>query len=195
MREEYKALIAPARLWSRAEVFSRPCPVPREAGIYAWYFRSVPTNIPIDACHVRDGAALLYIGISPREPPKNGARSSRQRLISRIRYHYRGNAAGSTLRLTLGCLLASTLGIELRRVGSGQRYTFAEGENLLSQWMDDHALVCWVPTESPWILESLAISELSLPLNLRGNERHAFHPKLSSLRRNQRRRADQLPIC
>ena len=41
--------------------------------------------------------------------------------INRIRYHFRGNAEGSTLRLTLGCLLIKPLGIELRRVGSGKR--------------------------------------------------------------------------
>ncbi|MEU1194017.1 GIY-YIG nuclease family protein [Streptomyces sp. NPDC005859] len=44
-------------------------------------------------------------------------RTSTQNLRKRVRYHYRGNAAGSTLRLTLGCLL----GLDLRRVGSGKR--------------------------------------------------------------------------
>jgi hypothetical protein len=34
--------------------------------------------------------------------------------------HYAGNAEGSTLRKTLGCMLAEQLGIQLRRVGSGQ---------------------------------------------------------------------------
>jgi hypothetical protein len=58
----------------------------------------------------------------------------------RIRYHYSGNAAGSTLRLNLGCLLAERLGIQLRRVGSGQRLTFAAGEARLSAWMADNAL-------------------------------------------------------
>ena len=48
---------------------------------------------------------------------------------------YRGNAYGSTLRLTLGCLLADQLGIELRRVGSGTRLTFGDGEQALSEWM------------------------------------------------------------
>lgn len=58
----------------------------------------------------------------------------------RIRYHYSGNTAGSTLRLNLGCLLAERLGIQLRRVGSGQRLTFAAGEARLSAWMADNAL-------------------------------------------------------
>ena len=48
-------------------------------------------------------------------------------MRERIRYHYQGNAEGSTLRLTLGCLLSEELDIELRRVGSGKRMTFAEG--------------------------------------------------------------------
>lgn len=38
-----------------------------------------------------------------------------------ITYHYRGNAEGSTLRLTLGTLLASDSDFPLRRVGSGRR--------------------------------------------------------------------------
>ncbi len=46
--------------------------------------------------------------------------------------HYAGNAEGSTLRKTLGCLLADELGIELRRVGSGTRKTFVDGEHRLS---------------------------------------------------------------
>jgi hypothetical protein len=46
---------------------------------------------------------------------------SRQNLRKRLRYHYRGNAYGSTLRLTLGALLNEQLIIQLRRVGSGSR--------------------------------------------------------------------------
>jgi len=38
------------------------------------------------------------------------------------------------------------------------------------------------------------ISKLSLPLNLRGNERHSFHPVLSGIRKNHRHRANSLPI-
>ncbi|MFC4501838.1 MULTISPECIES: GIY-YIG nuclease family protein [Streptomyces] len=60
-------------------------------------------------------------------------RTSTQNLRKRVRYHYRGNAAGPTLRLTLGCML----GLELRRVGSGKRMTFGKaGETTLSQLID-----------------------------------------------------------
>ncbi|WP_435241792.1 GIY-YIG nuclease family protein [Streptomyces cucumeris] len=46
-------------------------------------------------------------------------RASTQNLKKRVRHHYGGNAAGSTIRLTIGCLL----GLELRRVDSRSRGT------------------------------------------------------------------------
>ena len=82
-----------------------------------------------------------------------------------------GNAEGSTLRKTLGCLLSDELGIQLRRVGSGRRRTFAEGEQGLSAWMADNAFVSWVVREHPWELEDNLIASLDLPLNLEGNSR------------------------
>ncbi|MFF0831608.1 GIY-YIG nuclease family protein [Streptomyces sp. NPDC003344] len=69
-------------------------------------------------------------------------RTSTQNLRKRVRHHYQGNATGSTLRLSLGCLL----GFELRRAGSGKRMTFGKaGEATLSQWMADDARV-----NRPW---------------------------------------------
>lgn len=188
------SLMKPQRLWMRSEVRCRPCPVPRVAGVYAWYFLSAPPNVPIGDCHKAHGAALLYVGISPKPPPANGSPPSRQTLCGRVRYHFGGNAAGSTLRLTLGCLLAESLGIELRRVGSGRRRTFADGEHRLSEWMDRNARVCWMPVEQPWKIEEYLISRLSLPLNLRGKESHAFSRVLSDIRRDHKHRADSLPI-
>lgn len=112
-----------ARLFSRAEVLASPCPVPREPGVYGWWFRRVPGGMDTSGCLKRDGFVLLYTGISPRRPPSNGRGPSSQRLRDRVRYHYSGNAEGSTLRKTLGSLLADEAGLELRRVGSGKRMT------------------------------------------------------------------------
>jgi hypothetical protein len=99
---------------------------------------------------------------------------SKQSLQHRIRYHFAGNSEGSTLRLSLGCLLAGQLGIELRRVGSGKRYTFSTGEAKLSEWMEGHARVVWHVCDEPWKLEEELISSLDLPLNLDQNRRHGF---------------------
>jgi hypothetical protein len=118
-------------------------------------------------------------------------RTSTQNLRKRVRYHYRGNAAGSTLRLTLGCLL----GLELRRVGSGKRMTFGKaGEAVLSQWMAENARVCWIEHDEPWVLESVLISQLDLPLNLDQNRHNPFHGHLKELRSHARQRARELAV-
>jgi hypothetical protein len=163
--------------------------------VYAWYFDAMPPHVPTAACHAFAGLPLLYVGISPKAPPRDGSRPSRQTIRSRIRYHYRGNAAGSTLRLTLGSLLASELGLALRRVGSGKRMTFThEGESLLSAWMAKHARVAWAVAPSPSLVEAELIRRLALPLNLDQNRHGAFHATLSELRGQQRDTARQLTV-
>ncbi|MET7726242.1 GIY-YIG nuclease family protein [Streptomyces mirabilis] len=165
----HAALTAPDRLWSAQEVLLRPSPVSAAAGVYGWHFEKAP-------CPDLDAGRLLYVGIAPRYMAN---RTSTQNLRKRVRYHYRGNAAGSTLRLTLGCLL----GIELRRVGSGKRMTFVKaGEATLSQWMAENARVCWIERDEPWTMESELISQLDLPLNLGQNRHNLFHGRLTEVR-------------
>jgi hypothetical protein len=132
------AFVNPAQLYSRQEALARPSPVPAASGVYGWWFRRLPPLVHAGACARHDGLALLYVGISPSRPPRNGRPASRQSLRSRIRTHYAGNAEGSTLRKTLGCLLAGELGLQLRRVGSGNRKTFVDGEQVLTAWMAEN---------------------------------------------------------
>jgi len=117
----------PARLYLPDEIVAKPCPVPTSPGTYGWYFRKLPGCVPVEGCITHEGFWLLYVGISPRH--QENAAPIRENLRTRIRYHLRGNAEGSTLRRTLGCLLQEELGIALRRVGSGKRLTFSTGEN------------------------------------------------------------------
>lgn len=179
-------LLAPAPLFTWATLESAEDLPPRKPGTYAWYFdlAAVPANVTGDAHTIAGRWVLLYVGIAPAKPSPHRT-PSRKTLRSRIRFHFRGNARGSTLRLTLGCLL----GIDLVRVGSGDRLTFGEREAELSRWMADHARVCWVEHDYPWELEDQAIETLNLPLNLAGNQRHPFHATLSALRRDARQRA------
>jgi hypothetical protein len=132
-------------------------------------------------------ATLLYIGISPRL----GGTAT---LRDRIWYHFQGNAEGSTLRLTLGCLLADKLGTQLRRVGSGDRMTFGAREADLTEWMVRHARVTWVEVPKPWALESGLLRSLALPLNLNQNAGHPFCATLKALRSDARKRARALPV-
>jgi len=186
-------ILSPARLWRRAEVLASPSPVPRVAGIYGWFFKPI-AGVPTDRCIVVGDFVLLYVGIAPKSLPLDGGRPSSQTLWHRVRYHYQGNAEGSTLRLTLGCLLSAKLGIELRRVGSGNRLTFHEGETRLSSWMSENALVSWGVHPRPWEPEKELIGSVSLPLNLDQNRTHPYHPDLSALRRAAKNRARELPI-
>jgi hypothetical protein len=98
------------------------------------------------------------------------------------------------LRKTLGCLLSDELGIELRRVGSGNRMTFVAGERALSAWMAENAYVSWVVRDRPWELEDELIAALDVPLNLKGNSRNQFHPILTEARARCVARARALPV-
>lgn len=162
-----------------------------------WRLRLVVRPVARQNRHFRvrpaDGLTLLYAGISPSQPPANGKGPSRQNIRKRIRYHYRGNAEGSTLRKTLGCLLSEELGIELRRVGSGKRRTFGQGEAALTQWMADHAFVSWITDDEPWKLERALFIALDLPLNLQQNAHNRFHNTLTGVRAAAMSRAQELP--
>lgn len=184
-----------ARYYSREEVLRRPCPVPKSPGVYGWWFRRTPRALETSRCEKREGLMLLYTGISPSRPPTNGKPPSTQSLFHRIRYHYTGNAEGSTLRKTLGVLLAEELGIQLRRVGSGTRRTFGPaGEAALSQWMSENALVSWIVDDEPWVLEENLIATLDVPLNLQGNAYNLFYPTLKALRAEAEAVARNLPV-
>ncbi|WP_372500348.1 GIY-YIG nuclease family protein [Sphaerisporangium perillae] len=175
-------LLEPGKLWRADEVLTRPSPIPAAPGVYGWHFDQSPDpQLP--------AGRLLYVGIAPR---RMSTGATTPNLRTRIRDHYRGNAEGSTLRLTLGCLL----GFELRRVGNGKRLTFGQaGERELTTWMAEHARVCWFVHPEPWIAESELLAQLNLPLNLDQNRHHHFHTYLSDLRASARARARGLPIA
>ena len=180
----FESLTSPSHLYTRAEVLSKPSPVPSASGVYAWFFKEIPGIVPTDGCVTKDGLTLLYVGISPKNE------SSSQNIRKRIKSHYQGNAEGSTLRLTLGVLLAGKSGFPLRRVGSGKRMTLTHvGEQWLDTWMQGNALVCWIEHPDPCAMEKEILQALSLPLNLQDNQAHPFWAELSDLRKEAKRSA------
>jgi hypothetical protein len=100
-----------------------------------------------------------------------------------------GNASGSTLRCSLGCLLARKLGIALVPTGRKARLSFGSGESALNEWIEDNARVAWVEYPSPWEIESEVISALSPPLNLHHNRKNPFYPRMRALRTDAAQRA------
>ena len=108
-----KAVAEGAPLYSSwAQLRHTPTLPPTAPGILCLVLSQGPPGVPITGCLQREGRTLLYIGIAPRS--KGGPAT----LRDRIRYHFQGNAYGSTLRLTLGCLLAPALGARCYPPGS-----------------------------------------------------------------------------
>jgi hypothetical protein len=182
----------PDKTFSRTEVMSQPTLVPAINGVYFWWFKEIPPGVPTEDCLTQDGYTLLYVGISP---DKKGKPNSRANLKTRIKTHYSGNAEGSTLRRSLGVLLALESNYPLRRVGSGKRTTFTHlGEQWLDQWMEENAKVYWVAHEEPWLFEEILIGSISLPLNIQGNN-HPFKPTLSAMRSKALKEAKIMEIA
>ena len=184
-------LLHPKKLYSREDILKSPNPVPSQNGIYAWYFKSTP-NIDIfkkyyqietntKASFLKDSFKfkdyqLLYIGISPKDI------KSKNNIRNRIRGHMNGNSYGSTLRLSLGCLLSNELNITLNKYGSSIH--FGEGEEKLSKWINHNAFVTFQTCEEPWNVEDEAIRTLLLPLNIRDNDKSVFKKPLETIRKN-----------
>jgi hypothetical protein len=183
-----QALTQPSRIWGYDDIRSRPNPVPPKPGIYACYFRSIPYRVPSQDCVKFGNLTLLYVGVSPAQ------KQSQAHLRNRIRTHYKRNASASTLRLTLGCLLAEDLKIELRRTGRTERLTFGSGERNLSEWISENMFVVWHCCERPWSYEVRLIPSVSLPLNLDHNQNHGFYGTLREVRRRAREVAQRLPV-
>jgi len=176
---------SPEKVWSRSELFDkRECAVPKDKGIYGWFFKEIPPFIPLENCVVRDNLTLLYVGICPSAP------ESKRTLFDRIvKCHFKGNAGISTLRLSLGCLLADKLKIHLECVGAKEPMTFGEGETILSDWMNENAFVSWQIYPRPWEWEKIVIDQIPLPLNLRHNQAHPFYKRLKEIRATAKKEA------
>ena len=168
-----RQLIFSAALWNWSALDASSLP---DAGIYAWFFRRIPDGIPTGGCISRDGATLLYVGISPRKEGGKG------KLSERVRYHFEGKAQWSTLRYSLGSVLKNELGTVLK--ASGRSWTFGTTEAALSRWIAENAMVSWVGLRNPRPLEKYILNTISLPLNIEGNSHHPFCKRLKELRKS-----------
>lgn len=162
--------------------------IPDEPGVYGWYFSDLDGVVPLEGCHEVGGRWLLYVGIAPSRTGSDAT------LRSRIRNHCGRDASRSTLRRSLGSLLADRLGLQMRRVGKSERRQFGKGEAALSEWMAEHARVSWVVVEEAWTVESAVIAELHPPLNLEHNADHPFAAELARRRAKQNDRARELAV-
>lgn len=176
-------LLAPTQTIPPSEVSRAPA-IP---GIYGWWF--TPGSLPVPSReYVRfDGRELLYVGISPRRPTRDG-RHSGGNLRRRLRSHVRHNASTSTLRLTLGLLLAEQLGLQLGAY-RGRAHFGPDGEDRLSAWLEEHGQVSWVEHPEPWRVEDEVVEKTVLALNIRGRVGDDFADELEARRRAARANA------
>ena len=158
-----KILAGLSELYSRKQIVANPSLVPERGGFNAWFFKEIPGDAPTEGCFEKDGLALLYVGISPDSP------TSKANLHKRIlNNHCKGTAATSTLRKSLGVLLAQESGYALQKVSATGKTAFSPaGEDWLSDWMDKNAFVCWVEHPKPWTRNEAIIATFSPPLNIK----------------------------
>jgi len=97
----------PNKLIQRHKIKEKHQNIPADHGIYFWWIKNLPSKVPLSHCVRFEDYYLVYEGISP---DKKGKPNSKATLKTRIRTHYFGNAEGSTLRRTLGVLLADQSG-------------------------------------------------------------------------------------
>lgn len=152
---------------------------PKEGGIYAWWFAPGALPVPAREYATAEGFDLLYTGISPRKPTAAG-KASTGNIRSRLRSHAKSDASWSTLRLSLGILLADDLGLTLAL--HARRVHWGTGEAVLSELMQRHARVSWVRDPAPWTAEEELLATANLPLNI---DQHLHDPFSREL--NQRR--------
>lgn len=154
-------------------------PPPRRPGVYGWYFDELPPYVTKDGCvpiktgrwPLRTKWHLLYIG---------KAEYLRDRIV---KHHIKGRhypkGTMSSLRLSLGCLLSSKLGLNLNYPPE----TFGKKEEKFNAWLKDHARITWIEVETEKLkaVETAAIKRYTLPLN-HDDKQHPLKEPLSKLR-------------
>lgn len=174
-------ILHPHTLHAPTAVFKAP---PKK-GIYGWLFAPGSLHVP-DAQYARTGDfELLYVGIAPKRPSITGKESGSQ-LRSRLPAHAKKDASRSTLRLTLGVLLAEELDLALG-IHKGRLNWGEDGEDRLTRWINTHARVAWTEDETPWVVEDELLAHASLALNIDGRA-DLFSLELTN-RRDKARRA------
>lgn len=146
---------------------------------HTWWFTPGALLVPAREYATADGFDLLYTGISPRKPTAAG-KASTGNIRSRLRSHAKRDASWSTLRLSLGILLADDLDLTLA-LDQG-RIHWGTGEAALTKWMQKHARVSWVRDPAPWDVEEELLAVENVPLNI---DQHLHDPFSRGL--NQRR--------
>ena len=163
---------------SSARLAANPSLIPAVPGTYMIFFDSgtlfleqagyldFSAEFPLSI----DGFDLLYAG------------ATRDSLRVRALQHVVGDSRSSSLRMTVGALLAHELALE--PVGDGTRtyFSFGDGERRLTDWLCAHTRVAVHPCDDPFALEKELLRSFPIPLNITERKRHAYSKYLMALR-------------
>jgi len=90
-------LLNPARLWTRAEVLVRPCPVPREPGVYAWYTLELTERLKQARCEA-NAQAKERRKSDPKEIARKAKLKADRQEANRLAKEQRKARAQSTMK-------------------------------------------------------------------------------------------------
>ncbi len=177
-----KKLTKTGKMYSCEEFFSLPFDILNKPGIYAFYFKDMPSCALTDKHEVPEDEPL-YIGMSDKRT-----------LLERIDEHHDKTAAESTLRFSLGVLFQEEMGFSLRITsGVPPKFRFCQdGENWISRWINNNALIRFVEYKNPASIERRVIRKVSPSLNIEHSE-NDFVSKLRRMRALARAKARRLP--
>jgi hypothetical protein len=151
----------------------------RTPGLYSWWVdREGAADLSRGLGHPIS-AGLIYAGQAGATSGVNGKASAATLAGRLLSQHFNGSTGGSTFRLTIGSILAVTL---------GRRAVELE----ISQWMSDHLRVAtWSSSdpESLFAIERSVLAAMDPPLNLDEVAPTPRRAELTRLRRNYSRRA------
>jgi len=154
----------PDAVFTLTEIIENQKIIPKEKGVYGWYFNTLPPYVPKQSYYKVGTCMLLYIGIAGKNKKSKG--NLRSRIYTD---HINGNAYGSTLRRALGSLLRSDLNLIPHKKGkeSSKGFYFGEGENTLRNWLISNAKVAWIVDDNPLQIEDSILDKYG---NLLPNE-------------------------
>lgn len=170
-------LLQPSTIVPAAQLINQFATALAEPGVYGWWFKTIPPQVPSAGCLRVDEWTLLHVGIAPSGHNPTTTRN----LAKRLQDHVSGLSNRSTLRKSLGCLLKEQLNLQLIPNATSKYLTFGAGEERLSRWIKAHTGVSWIIDPQPWLIKPKLLQQYALPLNIKGNN-HPFVTTLKQIR-------------
>lgn len=129
---------------------------------YLEFDQSYPFNL--------DGFDLLYVGAT--------ADSLRLCAMQQVV----GDSRSSSLRMTVGALVADDLNLDPVGDDSRTYFNFGDGERRLTEWLCAYTRVAVHVTDQPFVVEKMLLRSLTVPFNISDRKRHPYSKYLTNLR-------------